>query len=177
MSTMSEMSIWDAVKAGEITPDEVFVIDPKFYVKYRRTIERLNTISMRNSWRTEMTKGIWLVGRFEDSTFYNGYNPETHFVKTIDNQWWDGYKQQDTVILNHYIGKIDFNNLFALVDKWPHTVKVKNRESVQFNSKRVIVCSVSTPEECHSITFDSEDPRQWDQFLRRFEVIHLTPSL
>jgi len=173
---MSEMETWAAIQAGDITPQEVCVMDPKFHYKYKRTIEKIHAIVMRKRWRTEMTKGVWLVGPSDacKTWVFDGYSSNTHFVKTMDNQWWDGYKQQDTVILNDSTGKIPFDDLFALVDKWPHTVKVRRRDPVPFISKQVIVCSVFTPEECYRRTADRENPGPWEQFLRRFEVRDLT---
>lgn len=159
-----------AIQNGDVTVDEIAVTDPTMFHQYGRTLERIETIALRRRWRTEMTEGLWITGPSHSGKSheaFEGYHPDTHFVKDLSCEWWDGYKGQEIVILNEFRGQIPFSELLALVDKWPHMVKQRCRESVPFLAKKVIVTSILSPEACyHGKTGDEP----WSQFHRRFKL-------
>jgi len=159
---------------GKRSVDDILIEQTEFYHKYGRTLRELEAVVMRKKWRTEMTQGIWYVGPTgcgKSHKAYEGFNPDTHYVKNLNEDWWDGYKQQDIVILNEFRGQIKFPELLDLCDKWPKTVKWRNREPVPFISKIVIVASIKRPEDIYVNAVQDEEP--WGQFERRFKVIDL----
>ena len=136
-------------------------------------IREAETIMMRRKWRTQMTKGIWYTGPTgtgKSHKVFEDYDPETHYVKNVNNDWWDGYKQQPIVVLYDFRGQIPLSELLDLVDKWPKTVKCRYRESVPFISTHVLVASRFPPEEVYKISV-----HEWGQFMRRFEIV--TPHI
>lgn len=168
--------VTNSIRSGLQTVDDVVETNPWLFHNYGRTLDRAEGIALRRKWRTEMTEGIWYVGPtgsgkshkcFHD---YGDFHPSTHYVKTLDEGWWDGYKGQETVIFNEFRGEIAFSELLDLVDKWPKNVKVRNKESVPFLAKRLIVTSSIDPQDCYSTRLVTES---WEQFDRRFNVIHL----
>jgi hypothetical protein len=163
------------ILSGDKTSDDICEIDPEFHHKYGRTLDRLEGIAMRKRWRTEMTQGIWYTGPTgagKSHKVFDDFSPSTHYVKNLNEEWWDGYKQQEYVILNEFRGQIKFSELLDLVDKWPKTVKWRNRESVPFTSKYVLVASILAPEDVYRRSCQDEEP--WGQFERRFKVITLS---
>jgi hypothetical protein len=83
----------DAILDGKMTADDVAVENPQIYHQYGRTLSRLETIFMRKRWRTEETKGFWYFGGTgvgKTSLWRVVYHPDTHFVKDLKNDWWDG---------------------------------------------------------------------------------------
>lgn len=166
--------IADKILSGEASADDVCVDNPEFFHQYGRTLDRLEAIGLRKQFRKWMTKGIWYTGPSgcgKSHTAFKDYSPETHYIKVIDEKFWDGYKGQDTVIINEFRGEIKFSELLDLVDKWPKTVMWKCREAVPFLAKTLIITSIKKPEDIYVNQVGFDEP--WRQFTRRFEVIDL----
>lgn len=157
--------------AGEITVDQICEENPMMYHQYGRTLSKLETIALRKKWRKWMTKGIWYTGDTgvgKSHKAFEGYNPETHFVKDLSTKWWDGYKGQETVILNEFSGQLKWCRLMDLVDKWPCMVCIRNQESVPFLAKTVIVTSINHPDDIY--TYKMQIPKHVAEFKRRFKI-------
>lgn len=155
--------------------EDIVIEQPMIYHQYGRTLNKIEDLRLRKNYRKEMTKGIWYWGETGVGKSHNafmGYTPETHYVLPNDNGWWDAYTQQDTVIINDFRGEIPYNQLLNLVDKWPFTVKRRNREPMPFTSKLVIITSSLRPED---IYHNRNDEDKIEQLLRRFDVIHVGP--
>ena len=165
----------ESILKGELTADDVAVDNPTLFHQYGRTLDRLEAIALRKKFRTEMTKGEWYHGPSgigKSHTAFQGYSPETHYVKNLNEDWWDGYKGQETVILNEFRGQIPFAELLDLMDKWPKNVKWRCRESVPFLAKRLIITSIHHPKDIYV----RQKGEPWEQFDRRCKIINLQKS-
>lgn len=94
-------SVVQRLRNQETTAEDICLDDPVYYHMYGRTLERAEDILQRKRFRTEMTKGVWLYGPTgvgKSHRAFEGFTPETHYVKNIEDQWWDGYTGQETVI-------------------------------------------------------------------------------
>jgi len=163
----------DSIVRGNLTPDDICLLNPEFYHKYGRTMEKIHQIALRRKFRKEMTLGVWITGPSGAGKTHmamEGYKPETHYIKNLNEEWWDGYTGQEIVIINEFRGQITFSELLDLVDKWPKLVKWRNRESVPFLGRKVIITSIMDPKECYHNLCGSE---KWSQFDRRFKIIKL----
>jgi len=161
----------EEVKNGK-SVDEIALEDPVAFHQYGRTLERIETIRLRQQWRTEMTKGVWYWGPPGVGKTHHvmaDYHPDTHYIKNLNDEWWDGYKGQQVVVLNEFRGQIPFSELLDLVDKWPKTVKQRCREPVPFLAKLVLISCVKHPKD----VYVRQEGEPWAQFDRRFEVIEL----
>lgn len=154
------------------TVDELTIEDPMLYHMYGRTLNKLEEIAFRKKFRTWTTEGEWYWGKTgvgKSHRAFEGYNPETHYVLNVnDNGWWDGYTGQEIVIINEFRGQIPYGELLDLTDKWPKTVKQRNKAPVPFLAKKIIITSCSPPENIYGNVFD--DQERVDQLLRRFKV-------
>lgn len=157
--------------------DEIALEKPNMYHMYGRTLNKIEDLRMRKLFRTEMTRGRWLWGATgvgKSHAAFENYHPDTHYVvncKDAARGWWDGYTQQDTVIINEFRGQITFSELLDLVDKWPCSVSRRNREPLPFISKLVIITSSLHPHEVYSgVCTQAENIAQLD---RRFEIIEM----
>lgn len=163
----------DEILKGDMTPEDICLENPEFYHKYGRTMEKIHSIALRKKYRTWMTKGEWITGPSgsgKSHYAFKRYNPNTHYIKNINEEWWDGYVGQETIIINEFRGQITFSELLDLVDKWPKTVKWRNRESVPFLGKKVIITSIMDPRDVYHNLCGSE---KWTQFERRFSITKL----
>jgi len=149
--------------------DEICLENPMAFHCYGRTLERVEAIALRKQFRTEMTKGIWYTGPSgsgKSHAVFSDYNPDTHYIKNLNEEWWDGYKGQPIVILNEFAGQLKYWELMDLVDKFPKMVKWRGRESVPFLAKEIRIASIRTPEMCYH---NRED---FSELNRRF-VVHI----
>lgn len=156
--------------------DDLLMEDTKSVARNYKTLSKIEDIVMRKKYRTEMTKGLWYYGYTgvgKSHKAFEGYTPETHYVLNLnDKGWWEGYTQQETVIINDFRGELKLNDLLLLVDKWPHSVPRRGREPMPFLSKTVIVTSALAPCDVYKNALSSED--RADQLERRFEVIQMS---
>lgn len=167
------IAIKEEILAQELTCDEIACNNPILYHQYGRTLNKLEDIALRKNFRTEMTKGIWYYGPTgvgKSHIAFKDFTPESHYVYRNDNGWWEGYTQQDTVIINDFRGEIKYNELLQLIDKYPYYVKRRCREPMPFTSKLVIITSSLHPKDIYH-NRDAED--SIEQLLRRFEIIEL----
>lgn len=164
----------ERIKRGETTADDVCMEDPGYFHMYGRTLQKAEDIALRKRFRTKMTKGIWYCGPTgvgKSHLAFKDFDPDTTYVKPLEDIWWDGYTGQKTVILNDFRGQIRYSELLCLVDKWPHSVKRRGREPAPFLAERVVVTSSLPPEKVYEGVLDRDD--NINQLLRRFEVVNL----
>jgi len=165
--------IRDQIASG-VTVDSLAMENPYLFHQYGRTLSKVEDICMRKKYRKEMTQGFWYFGPTDvgkSHTAYEGFTPETHYVLNInDNGWWDGYAQQETVIINEFRGQIPYSELLDLVDKWPKTVKRRCREPMPFLSKKLIITSSLAPEVVYKNLHKKDS---LEQLSRRFEIYEI----
>lgn len=166
----------DAIRNGA-SVESVAQQDPEMYHQYGRTLEKLEDIYLRSKHRTTMTTCEWLwgpTGVGKSHIAFQNFTPETHYVHPIhDKGWWDGYTGQQTVIINEFRGQIPYSELLCIVDKWPYSVRRRNRAPMPFTSTHVIITSALPPEDVyHNI----QERDSIDQLLRRITVRHIQPQ-
>jgi len=163
----------DAILKGELSTVEIIQEDPELYHQYGRTLDKIEDLRMQQVYRTEMTLAEWVwgtTGTGKSHYAFQGFTPETHYVWKDDKGWQDGYRQQETVIINDFRGKIPYNDLLQMIDKWPYDVSRRGRPPMPFTSKRVIITSSLPPDQVYK-NRDEED--KLDQLLRRIKVTEL----
>lgn len=166
----------ESIRSGEKSSDDICLEDPVMYHMYGRTLTKAEDILLRKRYRTEMTEGTWYFGYTgvgKSHVAFEGYDPETHYVKPIgekDCGWWDGYTGQETVIINEYRGQLPYSELLDLMDKWPKFVSRRGREPVPFLAKRLIVTSSLAPAEVYHNLAEKDS---LSQLYRRCKVFYL----
>lgn len=168
--------IVQAIADGKTNTDELLMENPMIVHQYQRIFDYAWKLRLRGQFRKWMTKGIWYWGKSgagKSRKAFENFHPNTHFVKVLEEKWWDGYKGQETVIFNEFRGDaMTLHYLFALVDMYPMQVSWRNREAVPFLAKRVIITCIKHPKEIYSMAL-GEGGESWEQFERRFEVIEV----
>lgn len=159
------------------TVDSIALTNPTVYHQYGRTLNKLEDLRMRRLFRTTMTTGVWYYGSTgtgKSHQAFEGFSPDTHYVLPNDRGWWDGYVQQDIVIINDFRGHLSYDFMLQLVDKWPFSVPRRGREPMPFISKKVIVTSSLSPHEVYNRREQNDSIKQ---LLRRFEIICLDEEI
>jgi len=173
--------IIEGVKNGD-SVDDIVLNQPMMYHQYGRTLREAEKICLRRKFRMgTMTRGMWywgVSGVGKSHRAFENFNPETHFVKDLRTQWWDGYIGQPYIVINEFRGLIgnmgrreSYSFLLELIDQWPMTLPYRNRESVPMLSTCVIFTSVMHPRAIYENYI--EESESWEQFDRRFTVEQL----
>lgn len=161
---------------GDKKVDEICEDNPMMFHKYGRTLERLENISYRKSWRTERTLGYWIWGESglgKTHIAKKNYHPSTHYKWEFnDNGWQDNYQQQPIVILEEFRGQMKYSELLEMIDDNPfYNVSRRCNKPIPFTSKVVIITSSLPPEDVYN-NLASKD--KLTQLFRRIEVINIT---
>lgn len=149
--------------------DEIIDANPEAYLKAGKVMEKLEDIHLRKKLRTTMTEGEWIygptgVGKSE----YAFQAPGSKYIWPDDKGWWDGYRQQEVVIIDEYRGQLTYYELLKMVDIHPnYFVKRRNREPMPFVSKKVIVTSALPPWEIYKNLHKNDSLKQ---LYRRFKI-------
>jgi len=86
-------------------------------------------------------------------------NFPTAYWKQRSN-WWDGYAQQDTVIIDEFYGWLKYDTLLRLCDRYPIMVETKGGQ-IQFSGcKRIVLTSNQAPSKWYSVP-------NFNAFIRR----------
>lgn len=161
-------AVVELVRAGKRAQD-VAVECPMQFIKFHRGIERL--IGMHMPPRSEKTLVSWYWGSTgtgkSKEAFALGAAAATMYTKDPINKWWDGYEQQEVVIVDDYRRDFStFAQLLRLFDGYPMSVEVKGG-TVQFNSKHIIITSPKDP----SATWEGRSAEDIGQLTRRIEHV------
>lgn len=110
------------------------------FLRYSNGIQKLKNLMIKD--RKEMPELIVIHGKEsgigKSRMAYEMKDNGTIFVKSDCTLWWDGYDNEDTVIINEFNGQLPIEYMNTLIDWYPHRVQVKG-SSVKFTSKRVII--------------------------------------
>ena len=164
------------MNGNDLTTDKISKEYPKLYQKYKRTLEAIQQLKNGKTYRNFMTNCIWYYGtnRIEKShEIYNKFENESYYnYKSIDNDWWDNYKGEDTVIINEFVECLQISTLIEIIDKWPCEVRRRRKSPIPFMSKTVIIISALHPRDCYK-KLAPIDIHSLDQLYRRIKIIKL----
>ena len=163
-------AVVDMVESGKRVSD-VSLECPLQFIKFHKGIERL--IAMRVPPRDFKTEVLWYWGPTgtgkSRTAFEKATSASSYYVKDPLNKWWDGYEQQEVVIIDDYRRDFStFAHLLRLFDRYPMTVEMKG-STTNFSSRTLIVTSPKSPRD----TWDTRSPEDIQQLLRRIDkVVH-----
>jgi len=164
------------VKAGSSIPD-IANAYPKSFIMYGRGIRDLQSVLSLKG-REHRTYGYWCYGATGTgkSRWAHGLTASSTYVKDPFSKWWDGYVQQETVVVDDYRPnkELSFSDLLRLADYYAMSVQTKGG-SVQFNSKRIIItCPHPIVQSFAHLTFMEEGSIA--QLERRFVQLEFGPD-
>lgn len=131
------------IKNKQITLDELMFEYPDMYVKYSRAFEKMFNAIMTP--RTNPPEVHWRWGLA--GTGKTRYCIETHpdhYVKD-GTMWWDGYKQQEAIIIDDFDNQIPFRTLLRMLDRYVYQGQVKGGY-VHIDSPFIYITSEHPPE-------------------------------
>jgi len=141
---------------------------PESYIKYHNGIEKLRNLTHFEH-RDAAPNVFWLYGKSgTGKTRYVADKHPDYYLKN-SSKWWDGYEQQETVLIDdydfdHYYG---FRELLRLLDRYKYQVEVKG-SVINFNSPYIYITSEFPPEH-----FFGKDENTIKQILRPIKEVKL----
>jgi len=154
--------IIDGTSANDIAIEE-----PGTFVKYSRGLQLLENAVKPD--RTEKPTVNWLWGKSGTGKTRTAFESSNSTYMKDGTMWWDGYKQQEVIIIDDFDGNWPFRDLLRLLDRYPYQGQVKGGY-VKINSPMIYITCEFPP---HHFWKGNE----LNQVARRLnEVKMLTPQ-
>lgn len=134
---------------------------PDVFIKYHKGIQRLKEVLYTD--RTECPEVHWRWGASgTGKTRFCIERHPNHYIKdgTI---WWDGYEQQEAIIIDDFDGRWNYRDLLRLLDRYKYQGQTKGGY-IKINSPFIYITCEYPPEH-----FWSEN--ELDQVTRRLNSI------
>jgi len=142
-SRMDLKSVAQIIKSGEISQDEFMFEFPEIYFKYSRAVEKMYQATLVN--RQVAPQVFWRWGLAgTGKTRYCIENHPNHYIKD-GTPWWDGYKQQEAIIIDDFDNQIPYRTLLRMLDRYAYQGQVKGGY-VNINSPFIYITCEFPPE-------------------------------
>lgn len=137
---------------------------PREVIKYNRGITAL--IGYGQKPRTGPPNITWIWGKTGVGKTRWAFDEHQSVYVKDGTMWWDGYMQQEAIVIDDFDGKWPVRDLLRLLDRYPYQGQVKGGY-VQINSPYIYITSDRKPE-------GYWDRKIWTQMDRRINrVVHL----
>lgn len=148
---------------------EIASMFPGDFIRYHRGFQEYQRVrlSCPRSAQSEITVLWWFgpTGTGKSRRAFETY-PDS-YVKMPTNKWWDGYVNQDTVIMDDYRpGMCPFNELLRILDRYPMRVEMKG-SSTDLAATTFVITTCQRPE----LLWAGKTEEQLDQLIRRITEI------
>lgn len=148
--------------------NEIMIENPKIYLKYRRTLNRIKENYLNNSYCIKMPICKWyLVNKLNIDENFD--SKTCYCLELSNNNYWKNYLGQKKIIINNFNGEIPFSDLLQIADKWPYMCKRKGKYSMPLLAEEII--SNLRPKEVYEKLLNGKN--NIEQFYRRFGQIQL----
>lgn len=149
--------------------DEVALENPVVFVKYHKGLKALaDRLTLRH--RETKPRVEWVWGKTGcGKTRYATTLTKTFYIKD-GTMWWDGYEQQETIVIDDFDGKWPFRDLLRILDRYPYQGQYKGGY-VPINSEKIIITCDKLPEAMYECVLTDAE---LSQLMRRIDaIIHL----
>jgi hypothetical protein len=120
--------------------------------------------------RNQKTEVSWIYGLtgIGNSELAKKLGGPNCYWKENDTKWWDGYDNEEVVIIDEFRPTKYFSikKLLGLFDKFPMKIEYKSGTK-EFVSKKIIITTPKPPNR----TFDNEEREDIQQLIRRIEHV------
>lgn len=130
------------IKGNQITQEDVMFDYPELYMRYSRSIEKMFNAILQP--RTQIPEVHWRWGLAgTGKTRYCIETHPSHYVKD-GTMWWDGYKQQEAIIIDDFDNAIPYRTLLRMLDRYVYQGQVKGGY-IQINSPYIYITCEHPP--------------------------------
>jgi len=144
-------------------------------VQYYSTIKRMRTDHAKPPQDLPDTEeagtNLWIYGPTGSGKSFIARQifEDKFYDKNASNKWWDGYQQEDNVLLDDFDKKHEYMGFYLKrwADRYSFNAEVKGG-TINARPKRIIVTS-----NCHPAAIWGEQVATLNPIMRRFKVIRI----
>lgn len=146
------------VKSGTGTYQTIAEECPREFIKFHKGIKEL-LIQIRpptdRDFKTEVSIFVGEPGSGKSKRAYEEAKAFGDVYYKPRGDWWDGYHQQQSIIIDDFYGWIKYDELLKITDRYPYRVPIKGGYEI-FNSRRIYITSNNTIDKWY--TFSGYEP-------------------
>ena len=131
------------IKNKKITLEEIMFEHPEMYLRYSRSFEKMFNAVMTPRSTPPQVFWRWGLAGTGKTRFCIENHPD-HYVKD-GTMWWDGYKQQEAIIIDDFDNQIPYRTLLRMLDRYVYQGQVKGGY-VQIDSPYIYITCEFPPE-------------------------------
>jgi len=124
-------------------------VSPSTLLRYHRGVEKVSQTGVKERWSKTMRPEIEVLVFWGPPGVGKSYWCNTWFEdayrKRPDTKWWDGYEEEDTIIIDEFRGQIDYRMFLQICDRYPLCLEIKGGHTYAAWT-RVIIISNYEPE-------------------------------
>lgn len=114
------------------------------FLRYNKSFEKYLMLSQKHREEPPIITWYWgLAGVGKTSIAYDKHKGNV-YIKD-GTQWWDGYSQEEAIIIDDFDGKWPYRDLLRLLDRYPYQGQVKGGY-VKINSKFIYITCEHPPQ-------------------------------
>lgn len=138
---------------------------PEQFIRYSRGLTALKTVIQAN--RTTKPTVIWLWGLSGVGKTKYVHDRHTDIYIKDGTQWWDGYEQNEAILVDDFDGRWPFKDFLRFLDRYSYQGQYKGGY-VKITSPYIYITCDKPPEE---IFIREDDDNHVNQVLRRIDEI------
>lgn len=137
-------AVVDSIQSGTESIQELAKLHAVAFIKYHTGIKRYLQLTKPVSPRMYKTWVYYYWGPTGTGKSSRALKEATEIEGGIYYKprglWWDGYQQQDNVIIDDFYGWIKYDEMLKIMDRYPYKVQVKGGFE-EFTSRRIWITS------------------------------------
>lgn len=130
------------IKSNQVSQVDVMFDYPELYMKYSRSIEKMFNAMLKPRDTVPQVHWRWGLAGTGKTRYCIETHP-SHYVKD-GTMWWDGYQQQEAIIIDDFDNAIPYRTLLRMLDRYVYQGQVKGGY-VQINSPYIYITCEHPP--------------------------------
>lgn len=159
--TYAEYFAW--ITESQPTLEEAIEKNPVLYSRYRNGVRDLIGVQQKKRAKADRPTTVMVfsgptgTGKTREAMRWAGYKINGSGLK-----WWDGYANEDCILIDDYNNDLKVNDLLTLLDRYPQRLPIKGSHTWAA-WRCVIITTNLTKEEFHA----QAKPRHREALMRR----------
>jgi len=133
------------------------------YIKYHKGLEKYRYLLLPD--RCEPPIVIWLWGLAGTGKTLHAFTKHADTYIKDGTQWWDGYENNEAIIIDDFDGKWPYRDLLRLLDRYPYQGQTKGGY-IKITSKYIYITCEFHPKDIFNLS-----DNHYQQILRRITEI------
>lgn len=142
-------------------------VNPSTFIRFHKGLRELAQLKVTHRDRSNPPTVIWYYGSAGagKSRMCVERHPESFYIKD-GTSWWNGYTQQEAIIIDDFDGRWPYRDLLRLLDRYPYQGQIKGGY-VKINSPYIYITCEHPPEHW----WDGNELAQVTRRLTQIELI------